>query len=50
MEFERKNHRLGEADAVLEGQVAEVLSDDSVSDGDKDESNRVIYMDFGGDK
>ncbi|WP_375690104.1 hypothetical protein [Bartonella sp. AP57NXGY] len=48
LELELSVHRLGEADAVLEGQVSEVLAECEGSDAD--ESNRVIYMDFGGGK
>ncbi|WP_375680718.1 MULTISPECIES: hypothetical protein [unclassified Bartonella] len=48
LELELSVHRLGEADAVLEAEVAEVLAECEVSDAD--ESNRVIYMDFGGSK
>ncbi|WP_019221534.1 hypothetical protein [Bartonella senegalensis] len=48
LELELSVHRLGEAGAVLEGQVSEVLSECDSTDADK--SNRVIYMDFGGDK
>ncbi|WP_375672104.1 MULTISPECIES: hypothetical protein [unclassified Bartonella] len=48
LELELSVHRLGEADAVLEAEVAEVLAECEGSDAD--ESNRVIYMDFGGSK
>ncbi|WP_273721656.1 hypothetical protein [Bartonella sp. ML71XJBT] len=48
LELELSVHRLGEADAVLEAQVSEVLSECDSTDAD--ESNSVIYMDFGGDK
>ncbi|WP_375620358.1 MULTISPECIES: hypothetical protein [unclassified Bartonella] len=48
LELELSVHRLGEADAVLEAEVAEVLAECDSSDAD--ESNRVIYMDFGGGK
>ncbi|WP_375680572.1 MULTISPECIES: hypothetical protein [unclassified Bartonella] len=48
LELELSVHRLGEADAILEGQVSEVLAECEGSDAD--ESNRVIYMDFGGSR
>ncbi|WP_273760177.1 hypothetical protein [Bartonella sp. ML70XJBT.G] len=48
LELELSVHRLGEADAVLEQEVSEVLSECDSTDAD--ESNSVIYMDFGGDK
>ncbi|WP_375683584.1 hypothetical protein [Bartonella sp. AP281QHHD] len=50
LELELSVHRLGEADAVLEGQVSDVLAECDSSDRDEDKSNRVIYMDFGGSK
>ncbi|WP_273722794.1 MULTISPECIES: hypothetical protein [unclassified Bartonella] len=50
LELELSVHRLGEADAVLEAEVAEVLAECEGSDRDEDKTNRVIYMDFGGGK
>ncbi len=50
LELELSVHRLGEADAVLEAEVAEVLAECEDSHRDEDKSNRVIYMDFGGGK
>ncbi|GAA4666824.1 hypothetical protein [Bartonella pachyuromydis] len=50
LELELSVHRLGETGAVLEQEVSEVLSECEGSHTDTDKSNRVIYMDFGGDK
>ncbi|WP_455466857.1 hypothetical protein [Bartonella sp. B39] len=50
LELELSIHRLSEADAVLEKEVAEVLPRCGSSHGDADETNTVVYMDFGGEK
>ncbi|MBB5074099.1 hypothetical protein HNQ69_001233 [Bartonella callosciuri] len=52
LELELSIHRLSEADAVLEGQVVEVLrcSQALHAKSDEGEKGTVIHMDFGGGK